>query len=391
MTNNYLQTPYFLIKQGLLEQNIAGFRNALDELWPNSLIAYSVKTNSLPWILQWMDRHNVYAEVVSDEEYQLAELSGYSTGHIVFNGPIKSDKYLRKAIDGKSIINIDSEHELKYLEDNKPLISGLIGVRINVNPSIFNPDDVGYQEDGFRFGFSDENGELGKAIARIKAIYGNIPLGLHMHVNSVTRALEVYQAIAKFACKIINKYSLHPAYVDMGGGFFGGVPGKTTPDEYIKAIKDELTKSVDVSNTILIIEPGSAAIGSSIELHTSVLDIKDTAHSRIVTTDGSRIHIDPLWLKNRYMFTTDAKKPAYERQIICGYTCMDHDRLMVIDNIPELSVGDKIVYHRVGNYTVTFGGPFIKPYPSVYVEMETGVEMVRRQMTVEEYYRMETT
>ena len=108
MTNDYLQTPYFLIKQGLLEQNIAGFRNALDELWPNSLIAYSVKTNSLPWILQWMDRHNVYAEVVSDEEYQLAELSGYSTGHIVFNGPIKSDKYLRKAIDGKSIINIDS-------------------------------------------------------------------------------------------------------------------------------------------------------------------------------------------------------------------------------------------------------------------------------------------
>ena len=91
------------------------------------------------------------------------------------------------------------------------------------------------------------------------------------------------------------------------------------------------------------------------------------------------------------MFTTDAKKPTFERQIICGYTCMDHDRLMVIDNKPELSVGDEIVYHRVGNYTVTFGGPFIKPYPSVYVEKETGVEMVRKQMTVEEYYRMETT
>ena len=62
-----LNTPYFLIEESLLAENIDGFRKALDSLWPNSIIAYSVKTNALPWVIKWMRKHGVYAEVVSDE------------------------------------------------------------------------------------------------------------------------------------------------------------------------------------------------------------------------------------------------------------------------------------------------------------------------------------
>ena len=69
---------------------------------------------------------------------------------------------------------------------------------------------------------------------------------------------------------------------------------------------------------------------------------------------------------------------------------MDHDRLMVIENMPELYVGDHITYYRVGNYTVTFGGPFIRPYPPVYCQIGDKIEMVRKQMSMEDYYRMET-
>ena len=211
-----------------------------------------------------------------------------------------------------------------------------------------------------------------------------------MHVNSITRSLNVYRAIAGYAAAIIKEYIIKPAYIDIGGGFFGGVPGKTTPEEYIGAIRTELEDVVDISDTTLIIEPGSAAIGSAVELHTSVVDVKDTLHGRIVTTDGSRIHIDPLWLKKGYMYTTDSAKPPHRRQVICGYTCMDHDRIMAIEDKPELAVGDHIVYHRVGNYTVTFGGPFIRPYPPVYCQKGDTVEMVRKQMSMEDYYKMET-
>ena len=387
-----MKTPYFLVRQKILSQNIKGFQDALNNLWPNSLIAYSVKTNSLPWILGWMNRHDVYAEVVSDEEYQLALLSGYTADRIVFNGPIKTDKYLAKAFDGGSIINIDSQHELDYILRKKSTVKGCVGIRVNMDPKLFPGDDVGYQENGFRFGFSDENGELGIALDLLKQVYGDIPFGLHMHVNSITRSPEIYQVIAAYAAKIIKKYKMEPAYVDIGGGFFGGVPGKTKPEEYISVIRKQLEDTIDISRTKLVIEPGSAAVGSAIEMHTSVIDVKDTVCARIVTTDGSRIHIDPLWLKKRYLYTTTVQeeKPKYPKQIICGYTCMDRDRIMTIENEPELSVGDQIIYHRVGNYTVTFGGPFIKPFPPVYAETESGIELIRKQMTMEEYYRMET-
>lgn len=385
-----VETPYFMINENLLEQNINGFNNALNVFWPNSIIAYSVKTNSLPWVLDWMNRHDVYAEVVSDEEYQLALLCGYSTDRIVFNGPIKGNQCLKIAFEGGSIINIDSQHEIDFLKREKPEIKGALGVRINVNPAIFDSEDVGYQEDGFRFGFCSENGALKKTLKIIFDVYGDIPIGLHLHVNSITRSLSVYRSIASYTAEIIKEYELNPSYIDIGGGFFGGVPGKTKPKEYIGAIKDELEPVINISKTRLIIEPGSAAVGSTIDLCTSVIDVKDTAHGRIVTTDGSRIYIDPLWKKKEYLYSTDSERGAYQRQVICGYTCMDHDRIMVIENKPELCVNDHIIYHRVGNYTVTFGGPFIKPYPAVYVDRNGSVEMVRKPMSVEEYFSMES-
>ena len=385
-----LKTPFFLIKGNILNANIQGFRRALDSFWPNSIIAYSVKTNSLPWILRWMNEHGIYAEVVSDEEFQLAQLSGYAENNIVFNGPIKTDVYLKQAFEKGTFINIDSANELEYIRREHPLIDGNIGIRINVNPQIFNSEDVGYQENGFRFGFSEENGELKAVIDFLHSIYGNVSIGLHMHVNSVTRSLNVYRAIAKYGANIIRKYKVTPSFVDIGGGFFGGVPGKPTPEEYIYEITNELEQAIDTMKTKLIIEPGSAAIGSAIELHTSVIDVKDTQHARIVTTDGSRIHIDPLWIKKGYMYTTDSSQANHPKQIICGYTCMDHDRIMVLENQPELAVGNHIIYHRVGNYTVTFGGPFIRPFPQVYVDNENGVQLVRKMMTMSDYYRLET-
>ena len=111
----------------------------------------------------------------------------------------------------------------------------------------------------------------------------------------------------------------------------------------------------------------------------TVLDVKDTNKARIVTTDGCRIHIDPQWFRTRYFYSlrTDSVETFEGKQIVCGYTCMDHDRIMEIENEKKLEVGDEIVYHRVGAYTVTFGGMFIKFLPEVYVGCKGKVKKIR--------------
>lgn len=385
------QTPYFMLRESILRQNVRDISNALAAEWPHAHIAYSVKTNALPWILAWMKENGVLAEVVSDDEYRLAELCGFDDGQIVFNGPVKGAETFARAARGGAYINLDSNSDLALLKRDPPPSSERIGVRINIPPSVFDERDIGYAEDGFRFGFSRENGALEQVVQALRELFGNARFGLHTHVNSVTRAPEVYRRAARYVAGIIRDYALEPAFVDVGGGFFGGVPGKPSAPEYIRAVKEELVPAVDPDRTRLIVEPGSAVIGSAVELHTTVLDVKDTSLARIVTTDGSRVYMDPLWRKTRYLYTTDAKRPPFPRQIVCGYTCMDHDRIMTLENGPELAEGDRIVYHRVGNYTVTFSGPFIKGLPPVYAEREDGtVILVRKPMDMSDYYRMET-
>ena len=387
-----MKTPFFLISEERLHANVNDYLDALALIWPNSQLSYSVKTNSLPWLLKYLHKQNVYAEVVSDEEYDLAKMCGYPDGHIVFNGPIKSPDYLQEAIQGGTLANLDSQSDLDtFLSMEFSDISN-VGIRINVDVSVFDPVDIGYTENGFRFGFCEENGQLAHVIERIREHHPNQSFGLHFHCNSVTRSLGVYETISSYANKIIQKYKLTPSYIDMGGGFFGGVEGKPTARQYISLIREVLSKTVDINKTKLILEPGSAIIGSVADLYTTVLDAKNMERARIVTTDGSRIHIDPLWAKSRYMYSIESKsKKIASKQVICGYTCMDHDRLMVLDGDVQLEIGDKIIYHRVGAYSITFGGMFIRYLPDVYVEhFDGGYERIRSRISVEQYYRLQS-
>lgn len=388
-----MQTPFFLIDKDKLQNNTQAFFEALKKYWPNSRLSYSVKTNSLPWVLEYLNQYNVMAEVVSDEEYILAKECGYKPHEIVFNGPIKGEKTFLEAVRNKSIVNIDSKKELNWFIENSISYNQSLGIRINIPTDIFNLDDIEYFEDGFRFGFSETSGDILKAIDVITNNSRNNPIGLHFHCNSITRSLSVYKRISQYAAYLIKKYDLSLSYIDIGGGFFGGVENKPTPFEYIQVIYDELKDVVDVKETTLIVEPGSAIIGSAIDLYTTVVDIKDTDRSKIITTDGSRIHIDPLWKKEKYLYTLQLANGDYNiipTQLICGYTCMDHDRIMKICDQPELQIGDRIIYHKVGAYTVTFGGPFIKFWPEVFVSGNGKFEKIRKAIYVDDYLKIQS-
>ncbi len=387
-----MKTPYFIIDEIKLAKNIESFRLALNKYWPNSRLAYSVKTNSLPWLLKYMRRAGVMAEVVSDEEYQLALMADYSERDVIFNGPIKSSNYLIKGITNGAITNLDSYNDLDRVVACKLVQSGTIGVRVNIDTDIFETGEVEYVKEGSRFGFSDESGELSNVIKKLEALYGPNSFGLHIHCNSVTRSIAVYKQIAAYALRIIRKHNIKPTFIDIGGGFFGGVEGKPSADDYISAITTILSTELDISNVKLFIEPGSAIIGSPIDYCCSVLDVKDTKLSRIVTIDGSRLHVDPLWKKKSYLFSTSSDKHHdFEgTQIVCGFTCMDHDRLMSVNDISELSVGDLITFHRVGAYSVTLSGPFIQYYPDVYFKKENGeIIKIRERMTVDQFYNIQ--
>jgi len=85
---------------------------------------------------------------------------------------------------------------------------------------------------GGRFGFCYENGAFASALEEINR-RGFAVTGLHLHVGSKSRGVEIYRALAQVACEIVDRFNLHLNFVDVGGGFFGGLLEKPSFDEYI--------------------------------------------------------------------------------------------------------------------------------------------------------------
>ncbi|MCT1908745.1 hypothetical protein [Brachybacterium paraconglomeratum] len=382
-------TPAFVIDRRLLDVLVSRFRAALDEHWPGAILSYSFKTNSLPWLIADMRRRGVWAEVVSDAEYDLALALGYGPERIVFNGPIKSRERLRSALREGSLINLDSLREVTWtaeLAREEPHLPLAVGLRVNWDLESHCPGESTTGDEGSRFGFNVDNGALDRAMEEL-AEAGVRIAGIHMHRNSLTQSLGVYRAAATVAADLITSRELDLDWVDIGGGFFGSLEGSPTFHDYVRVIREVLEPVVDVDRTRLVVEPGGSVIAVPVEFHASVLDVKDIGDRRHVVTDASRTDIDPLFRRRRpFDVTTDStSERLLPEQIISGFTCMEDDRLTRIHDAPELAVGDRLVFARVGAYTMSYQSSFIEFLPAAYVREREGYTMVRRAWGVEDY------
>lgn len=61
-------------------------------------------------------KEGAYAEVVSEFEYEMALKLEINPKRIIFNGPIKSNKILKKALINKSMVNADNITEVKRID-----------------------------------------------------------------------------------------------------------------------------------------------------------------------------------------------------------------------------------------------------------------------------------
>lgn len=380
-----LRTPYYMIHEQELDDGFSRLKDALEKHWDNYIIGYSYKTNALPWVIKHFDSLGCYAETVSEDEYNLARLVGVERNRIIYNGPIKTKETFLEALRNGCIVNIDSQREVEWLEDIE-IENRRVGVRINFNIEKMCPGQSQCPEDGGRFGFCYENGELSKIIKKLREKGAKIS-GIHLHTSSKSRGLDIYRAIAEVACQVQKEFELDLEYVDVGGGFFGGLPTKPQFDEYISLIEKVLSTRFDKSKTKLVVEPGMALIGAPVSYVTTVIDVKDTEFNRFVVTDGTRTSIDPLMTKKSYFhsFVIVGQRETHPKQVICGYTCMEHDRLFEEENGFILQCGDQVIYDKVGAYTMCLTPLFIKYFPDVYVESNGNVKKVRNAWTPNEY------
>lgn len=300
-------TPYFVFDEEKMLGGINEINAAVSRYWNNTVIGYSVKTNSLPALASFMLRHGVYAEIVSSDEYDMVGLCGYKPPMIVCNGPVKTRSFVEEILEKGCILNIDSHREVGYILDyaDRTVQDVCVGVRVNLDIESAFPGESNAGVDGSRFGFSltDEDGF--ESVVRKFRKHSNIKItGLHLHVSTKTRSVEIYRWLVRQFKAIVSRFGLKDiSYLDIGGGFFGGIPSKPNWNDYISNIADELALSGFSSDCLtLIIEPGVSLLAGAFSYYASVVDIKHIRNNALVVLDGSRIHVDPLFHKQSYFY-----------------------------------------------------------------------------------------
>lgn len=367
---NHPPTPYYLIDESKLHSNIHELIQAFQKQWPHFQCSYSFKTNNLPWILTWMKKQGVWAEVVSGAEFDLALKLGFDTDKIVFNGPFKGWDTFKHALNSGTVINLDSDHEIEWLEQNtQPDCGWKVGMRINFNLEDACPGQTIPGKDPGRFGFNVENGSFAQALSRLQNIPGLEVVGIHGHHSTKTKSLEIFSAIAEqMRCAALKLHRVE--WLDFGGCLFGDKPGAPSFDQYAQVICDTLKQNFDPTQVRLIAEPGSAVIASPMSYVTSIIDTRIIQDKSIHTVDGSLCHIHPQMTGLK--FPIHAELPSHRQllpeQIIGGFTCMEKDRIAILENKVALEVGDILTIPNVGAYSLSLAPLFIEYFPAVYVQ-----------------------
>ena len=266
-----VQTPCFVFEEDQFVASLSDMQAALRRRFPSAFVAYSVKTNPLPYILHTVYDNGGFAEVTSADEFRLARYTGFPVDRIIYNGPMKDRETFYQAMAGGACVNLENYRELIWLHDYTGPKNGGVGVRLNINLGEISPEDASPDQEHSRFGFSFSSDDFLRVVKEVENC-GYLVRGIHAHRTSKTRSLQVYERICHYIEHVIHNLNLHLSYIDIGGGFCGSVPGRPGYDDYFRVMQENLHLTAEQT---LIVEPGSALIAEPVEFVTTIFDIKE--------------------------------------------------------------------------------------------------------------------
>ncbi len=365
-------------------------------------IYYSYKTNPVPGILKELHANGAGAEIISPYELWLALKLGVKPDTIIYNGPNKSVRSLRIAIENKiKLLNINSWHEIRQIIHlaQELQIQVNVGIRVSLR--------VGWGEN--QFGFSIASGQAREVFETIKRSEELQIKGIHCHLETNIRNPLMYEKaieeICRFMYELKDKSGIDISYLDLGGGFgiltvrpLGKIEfnfnrlfqipyrAPNVQDISLRRLTGQIAKKLrrecgkyDLDVPGLICEPGRALTGNAQILLTRVGDIKKTKTGKIAMLDAGINIASPVCWEYHEIFVANKMNAAYdERYDIVGPICTPNDVLYKGKTLPRLEVGDIVAIMDAGAYFISFSTNFSFPRPAV-VMVSDGKHWVLRE------------
>ena len=367
------RTPAFIYNLGELKKRITFLSEIKNK--SNCKVLYSTKPLPLLRILEEMESLEGFS-VSSLFEARLAQKACKNRKEIHFVSPgIRNDQW-EDISTAASYLTFNSLEQFSYFESKL----GKQSYGIRVNPEISFIEDPRYNP-------CREFSKLGVPISQINNkistdsdFFKKIE-GIHFHTNFESKDFShLAETLSRLKTGLADQLKRFK-WINLGGGYCFD---ESEDLSLFFGLIDELNHSYDFGE--IIIEPGNFLVRDCGFLVSSVIDLFRRDGKIIAVLDTTVNHLPEVF---EYQYEPDVQGHACSNKneyILAGSSCLAGDVFGVYRFEDELALGSKVIFEKVGSYSLAkahmFNGINL---PDVYcLEDDTGLKRVK-SFTLEHY------
>ncbi len=374
MAVNKCQTPCYVFDLDMLKERVTCIK---DILGSNVTTCFAMKAN--PFLIKPMNEYTDRFEVCSPGEYEICIRQGIEPEKIVISGVNKTEQSMDRIVGisgGKGIYTMESPRHYDILSECAKKHKKKLDIYIRLSS-------------GNQFGMDKFNWE--EIAAKCCADeYLNL-IGIHYYSGTQKKIKKVEKEISElceYSKYLKDKFALDRFELEYGPGLSVAYFDTDKVDDakvQLEALATILN-SADVFSHISI-EMGRFIASECGYYFTKVVDSKTTEDSNFVIVDGGIHQI------NYYGQLMGMKKPEIthipDRQddirkwTVCGSLCTINDVIVRDLEMGAPKIGDAMVFHRCGAYSVTEGMALFlsRELPQInFYSVNSGFQCVREAM-----------
>lgn len=397
-------TPLYVYSAGTIADHYTRLDKALAGV--DHEIAYAVKANSNLSVLRLLATKGAGFDIVSGGELYRVIKAGGDPAHCTFAGVGKTRAEIIYALEqGIYSFNVESEEELRYLNEVAGELGKIAPAAVRVNPNVDAKThkyiSTGKSENKFGVDF----GAIPDLYARAAAELPNIRLrGLQMHIGSQLTSIDPFiEAVEKVIPMVTAlKVNYGIEFWSIGGGIGivyqdslqSGTPGwwsskaESERPLTIEKYGKELVPRIKDLGLKILLEPGRYIVGNAGVLVTRCLyEKKGSAKTFKIVDAGMNDLIRPALYEGHHEIVplTEPTSTELTKVDVVGPICESGDFFCQDRPLPDFQPGDAVALMSAGAYGFVMASNYnSRPLPAEILVEGGDATLIRKRQTLED-------